>query len=683
MLNKKRCKSSLKPRTYKLKKFSNVELFDKRQKEISGMNFKKYKNQIPLRTKIMMNKLKNLKKDSFPLLSKVSNYYLNSESNSKKHSAFIRPFSLYKKKSNNYCEYPSESYISNLTTTHNYQNSSYKTHKKFYTESFKEIDLDAISFNENEKVDCSKKGNADFLKTIVKILKSEKEKNIESNVELKTKEINLIQEVDREHINKAKEYNLMRYIVRGKKERAVRIKENNSVKHECLDDKIKSYKYYEKLFSYKFYIIMLDYVKFLNKRKDIEKSRSFELFSKTLAYKDEITRLNNKIKKMELVKGNLLKWIYLQIQIKEKLLAIPNYYKSIFENNDNINKNDKNNKNEKQLNNSKSKKTDEYIFENDEEKLNKIIYYRTHLVFETPEELYENISLYENAVIILLQNYNYENKILLNEKKILNQLSTKKNKLNEIFEEKFRNEEKELNNLKYENFIKLNWITSLKNIIRFNSNITVKVANSTKNNFNTSDDKENLNLRKLSKKITHLFDICSFKKFSSLTLRRLNNLPETSKLLFMLKHIESIFDYLLNFLKDYKNKKSNEEIEIINKAITENEKRNKIIKFKSAKKTRVKKFQKLKDKVERRSDKIYFLPYKKVEYRKYDLFSAKKRIKKIQQENNSILPTFEDFIFQDSDDLKNKNKETEKCISNIIPKRIQRGKNPSNLKLNN
>ena len=59
-----------------------------------------------------------------------------------------------------------------------------------------------------------------------------------------------------------------------------------------------------------------------------------------------MNKLNEKIKKKNVEKNVILKWIYFQIKIKEKILRIPSYYKEIIEHKTekNIKQEDKHNK---------------------------------------------------------------------------------------------------------------------------------------------------------------------------------------------------------------------------------------------------------------------------------------------------------------------------------------------------
>ena len=50
-----------------------------------------------------------------------------------------------------------------------------------------------------------------------------------------------------------------------------------------------------------------------------------------IKYKNEISLLESKIRKAEYDKYNIIRWIYFQICVNEKILNIPAYYKAIIE----------------------------------------------------------------------------------------------------------------------------------------------------------------------------------------------------------------------------------------------------------------------------------------------------------------------------------------------------------------
>ena len=67
-------------------------------------------------------------------------------------------------------------------------------------------------------------------------------------------------------------------------------------------------------------------------KREREIVKNSNLLQEIINYKKEIDRVNNKIKKIEMEKNNIIKWIYFQLQIKEKKLVLPSQYITIIEN---------------------------------------------------------------------------------------------------------------------------------------------------------------------------------------------------------------------------------------------------------------------------------------------------------------------------------------------------------------
>jgi hypothetical protein len=145
-------------------------------------------------------------------------------------------------------------------------------------------------------------------------------------------------------------------------------------------------------------------------------------------YRKDIEQIKAKINKIEIEKKNIIKWIFLQIKMKEKKLKLPEYYISIItqfdkiktstrsltrheEKNDSFS--DRKNANKKNIlklkdyshimiskifnthgNNEKYITPEEY---------KRILKYKTNLIYKTPEEFKDRLISLEKGNLLLLQ----------------------------------------------------------------------------------------------------------------------------------------------------------------------------------------------------------------------------------------------------------------------------------------
>ena len=180
--------------------------------------------------------------------------------------------------------------------------------------------------------------NADILS---KFLKDKLEYN--RNEDLKTEykdritkykndKINLKKERISEFREKIRNQKIYLFSIKAKEELYLRTKEKYQNELEYLDDKIESFQTWKTLnqqfFSYK----IEEYLKFLMYQKSHEKNMVEDLVEEVIRLKNDITKINSKMTKIELEKNKILRWIYFQIQLKEKKITLPNYYTIILEN---------------------------------------------------------------------------------------------------------------------------------------------------------------------------------------------------------------------------------------------------------------------------------------------------------------------------------------------------------------
>ena len=103
---------------------------------------------------------------------------------------------------------------------------------------------------------------------------------------------------------------------------------------KSLDENIKSLNVTKKLFNEQFYNKFGDYVKRILIEREKEKEINNGLLKEILKLKGEIYQIETKIQKQEMDKNNIIRWLYFQISVKEKMINLPNYYKTLIEEND-------------------------------------------------------------------------------------------------------------------------------------------------------------------------------------------------------------------------------------------------------------------------------------------------------------------------------------------------------------
>ena len=531
-----------------------------------------------------------------------------------------------------------------------------------------------------EKFDFSLVENKNFL-----ITQNYKKINNEQN------KIDIIKKINEIKLNKNK--------INNKKEIFKQIKENFENKIELLDLK------YEKLLRNEKILKKFNFNEFVQIYKnkiEIEKNVDLKFINKINELKNINKNLNTKINKLINEKNSILRWIFLQIKMKEKILEIPNYYKIIFDlneneiknfiffNNNNINNNYKKintspikrksfinrkysldylNKNNN-ISKSNSPKRIKKNIKNDNnllkgisnEEIIKILNYKNNLIFDC-DEFFNNFSLFENSNIYYLNNFNEKkneinelNKIknlLLNEEKnnekyelnLLNEFNNNLNLVKNSYKKLLKEKNIILKNIENEN--KNN--NNEKNIIKKNYNnhqkdfFNLKISSYNKNNLNNNNNNKYKNLiNNIEKKLKQSK---IFLKIKFLYLNIFENSNEknfnNNNILNILLKIEFFINNLLTKNKKYKFL-FKEKYNFI-KFNLDKRKKHKYLNIQKEKD--LKKEILMKQKIENNINKFYFLPIKKIS--NYDIiFSQKKpKIKKLPSKKTF---TFEDFM-NDSD----------------------------------
>ncbi len=626
-------------------KYSNVDLFEKRMKEKEKLNTTFFSKH--LKSFSLSNKSKSPFDLTYSTLPSSKRTIFSPGRNKKK----INPFN-FTQITNSKKDYPNNNLHFFLTDTPLIETRS-------LSKSNKRICFSPPNDSFYSSKDKNKNSNNSLLYLFEKKFDlSEKKKR--TKLQLKIKQINRANQKVRDYINKTREIQLIKYSTIIQKERKIRLKETYDNKIEKVDDAIKTINKTNKLFCDGFLNKYNEYVKHSITQRETERTRNNQYIEQIIQLKNEISFIESKIRKVELDKKSILKWIYFQICVNEKRLKVPEHYKIIIQDSEENFKNNiynikkektleissnnnsvspissneylKNSIKKNTLNKKKFERNDTKIYYRKEsidksknvtynsiyknyskEEVERIRKYRYTITFSTIEDFLYQFKHFENKNINYIFAYNdlSENLIQLKKEKTLMILEWKKEmdytiKLIEIKE----NELKEIKN-KYQ--MLLNEINHLKRDHK---------SNYDDYNSNKPGNKLYLAIISLYKKYSQI----NF-YFDEIRIKRI--LTKEDEMLSILKFFEFYIDKLKSKLEFYK-RQNHEEVKTLQNNI---EKQHKVEKSKRQREEHLIKIEKLKEKIEKRNNKIYLLPKKKYEIYFLGFDSHKDKKKDINDEN--------------------------------------------------
>jgi len=490
----------------------------------------------------------------------------------------------------------------------------------------------------------------------------------------------------RDYLNKLNEQKIYNYTSRAKTERLRRLEEAYQSQVEFYKDSIISFQKSKKLLENDFSNKITDYTKYISTKKEREKIKESSIRQQIMDYRKDIEQIKTKINKIELEKKNIIKWIFLQIQMKEKKLKLPEYYKSIImdynknksskrllykndEKNDSsffdkkkLNKkvilklkdsfaiDDKIVKNRELFNSNNNGSTDKYIRV---EEYKRILNYKNNLIYKTPEELKDRLISLEKGNLVLLQYKDILHSQLFKYKKELESFMKERSNF-ENENRKIGGWEKELNNIKniadknkkIASVIKNKKLSNLKKNLDNNNEKSGHFK--IKNNYINDTDKYKLKNMSLYKNIYNIFEICQkvgsnlsyCSEIIHLVKRKINT--KEKEMLLMLEFIELTVDYLIMSINKKKNQ--GQEIKALVKNIKANiDKEHKLEKAKMQIILDMKKINSLEEKVEKRYNKINFLPNRKKNFTEFKFNKKEKNNNKNINKKHQI----QDYLYND------------------------------------
>ena len=440
------------------------------------------------------------------------------------------------------------------------------------------------------------------------------------------------------YLDTKKKINLMRYDLKIKNDRYNKIKKYNVDEINTLDKAInnlaKSSDYIQQNYQENY----LSKNIYLSRQEEKEKIINNNLLVDKISLIRQISKLENRINKLTEQKHNILKWIYLEIKIKEKRINLPLYYKDIIENRMNL---DSIIKKYKMKENALSEK--EY---------NNIKEYREKLIFDNIEEINE---IYYNLEAKIFYDLNKKLNCVNNVKKIKSNLKiiSEKSRRNEEnkkkdndknqdinLEEREKDFKKELKKLKFKNNELNDEYSKIRHykIMLNDKNVSFYNSNSDRRNFS----KDEINMNEQEDKYSNLFKIAInlYEEEIKGNLKNIENkikwkysLTEEKMILDILEYTERVINFLHQERKYYN---SDEKLRIKYKLVSDEiEKETKNKKLLKQLELQEGLLTAKKEKIQRRlNKKNYFTPYRKVDFQYYIREKYKNRNNKDKNEKN-------------------------------------------------
>ena len=463
----------------------------------------------------------------------------------------------------------------------------------------------------------------------------------------------------RNYIDNTNEIRNLKYLIKNKVERFERLKEIKDSELLMVERTLNAIEKSKKYIENSYYKNYISYLIFLNRTVEKEKNKSFELINDKFKLIKEINKLNNMLEKLFEEKYNILLWISLQIQVKEKLIKLPKYYFYILEESDYYktyiykNKSDLHKKNEKEK---------EKISVSQKER-EKILHYRNNIIYDSIDKFLEPYSILENRWFVHLK----KNQIIQKEiEELKKEYISEKEYLDtqdENMKRKIIEKSNLLQNLKSEYQKLKSQIPKKKKMIYSKSSLTLldinrsnlitnEIYNNTKNfspKNNTNRNQvlfsfSNYSNKNLFEEIINLFNIIKQNNFIEFDYHKFKKKYNYDSLLPIMNYIERVTYLLIEEKKHYYN---NPKLKAIYKKKEEKivKENRKIRYFYILKMKDLKQKEKIK-KIQERINKDVFISRKTADY---SYFNKANRLNKNNEKNEKMSKknkhNFEDFMF--------------------------------------
>ena len=441
----------------------------------------------------------------------------------------------------------------------------------------------------------------------------------------------------RDYIEKTNLIKLMQYNNNNKNERYYNYLSKKNSQMKSTDDLINKLQNSKDFLEKKYNEDYISYLRFLGKEIEKEKKININLMNEKNQKLYEVTKLEKYIDKIKNIKKNLIKWLYLQIQVKENLPYFPKYYEYIIEDNISLNEVNKRGKGEYNIN------MDEYIRIRNYKGKN--VYDDAKLFFKKIEDLeIRSLTILNNKLDLIEEDNKLKKEIDELKKQYLITSKEEGDKLNEFI---YKLKDAKKTNIELKNkLISIKYAKKIKK--KSNDKIIVnKLAAYCQINNNIQGMNHIL---KNKKSMLYYFTLCLYYIVTSYNFEELkddkinlNIFKEDDKIILdILLYTEKLLNYLLVNKKYYY---SNEKLKsLYEKAKEETDKKTKmekmLIQIKMSKNKEIEKKEKLKEKL----NKQYYKPSRKIEldyYRK----QMNKKSQTIMDKSIKNETKFEDFFY--------------------------------------
>ena len=414
----------------------------------------------------------------------------------------------------------------------------------------------------------------------------------------------------RQAIEKSNIIRIINYNNKNKDERYNKIIEMKKLEIKSTDNIIKKLEKSKNYLGNKYEEEYKMYIRFLNKKYEEESFKNDDIIKQKNIILKDIDKLKRDIEKITKLKQSILDWIYIQIQVKEKKIILPEYYKYIIETN---------------IPYESIKKITKGKYNLNLKEYNKIKEYKKNYIYEEPKKFFKDLDEIQmeslNKLDRKLEIYD-EIKILNKE---LDILKSENLIIEKRFNEKYKQLSQELTQVKKENTgleLRLIQVKAKKPITRtYKDNYLInKLALFAK--MNSNEDGMKFILKNDKPTIFYiticLYNILLMRDYPELHGRKLIldwDKSDEYNMMLIFQYAADVIDILNKEKENYlSNKKFREEY---NKIMSEMEKKVRkeraIVQVKMQKKLEMEKVEKLKEKI----NKKYYKQKRKIDFDYY------------------------------------------------------------------
>ena len=447
----------------------------------------------------------------------------------------------------------------------------------------------------------------------------------------------------RNYIEDDKEISKMKFIIKNKIERFEKLKKIKKSELSSVDKISSKIENYKKNIETNYNKKCISYIKFLNRQLEKERIILSDLEIDEYKIRKDIKILNKNIEKLIKEKYNILLWMSLAIQVKEKIPKIPDYYFLILEENDNY-----------KIYKTKKKENEKENISKMEINKDKILNYKYNAIYENVDEFIKQYDILERECLKYINRHqNILSEIKILKKKLIsnNGFIIKEHKNNSKYNiTKYINMKlkSELKKVKSQKKVVPNRRNQINSVIRYslssseiNKNNIRFEGNNISNNI-SFDFYSNKDLYSLIMNLFYMIkqnNIIKFEDFEK------NSKRDSNQLLFIMKYIEKVVQLLIDEKRKYYDNpilfRKYENLENIIKKENRKNRYQALLKIEDAKQK-----EKIKQ-IVKKINKGFYSPTRKIDYSFFSKRNKEKNKEKIniKRKSNKTQLSFQDFIY--------------------------------------